>query len=294
MKNNPTAILCGDIHLREDVPICRTDNYWEAQWRKVRWLSALQEEMGCPILDSGDLYNKWKPSPYLLAQTIGCMPKRFYTVAGNHDLPQHNMELLDKSGINVLSAAKIIALHTERIFREKLKIDPAYYGSFPNEEKLNDVLIWHVMTFQGRRPPWPGCTDSNATKLLKKYPNYKLILTGHNHKPFVEEYKGRLLVNPGSMMRMSADQAEHKPRVYLWHAESNTVEPVYYPIEEDVVSREHLDLVEHREERMDSFISRLNLDTELGLSFQHNMEVFLHDNDIRSGVKDKIMGAIDG
>ena len=56
-----SAILCGDVHLREDSPICRTDDVWAAQWKKIDFISDLQKTHDCPVLCSGDLFDYWKP-----------------------------------------------------------------------------------------------------------------------------------------------------------------------------------------------------------------------------------------
>ena len=70
------------------------------------------------------------------------------------------------------------------------------------------------------------------------------------------KYKDRLLVNPGSITRQTADQAEHKPRVYLWFAETNSVTAEYLPIKTDVITKEHLEIKAERDMRMEAFISR--------------------------------------
>ena len=99
------AILTSDWHLREDTPICRTDNYWEVQWKKVDYISKLQKQYNCLVLHAGDLFDHWKPSPRLLREIILHIPDTFFTVYGQHDLPQHSLELTNKCGINVLQAA---------------------------------------------------------------------------------------------------------------------------------------------------------------------------------------------
>lgn len=292
-----TAILSGDWHLREDTPVCRIDvSFEEAQWRKVAFISDLQKQHDCPVLHSGDLFNHWKPSPYLLAQAMEYLPDQFYTIYGNHDLPQHNLELANKCGINVLAKAG------------KLTVLPgAHWGTFPgkvtdepadlilnvgNAEGKRNILIWHVMTYQGQKP-WPDCTDPISAALLRKYKDYDLILTGHNHKPFIEEYEGRLLVNPGSIMRQNADQLSYRPAVWLWYADTYRVVPVYLPIDNDVISREHLDEKKERENRLDSFIDKLNDDFEAALSFEENLELFSKQNDIRKSVMNIIYKSIE-
>jgi len=284
-----SAILTGDWHLREDQPVCRTDNHETAQWNKVDFINDLQKKYNCPILHSGDLFNHWKPSPYLLSKTIKHLPDQFWTIYGNHDQPQHNMELVYKSGINtLLTAGKLKLIHTCHWGEEPKETSVL----FPGVENDRNVLVWHVMTYQAKTP-WPGCVDPMAGKLLRKYPEYSLILTGHNHKAFVEEYEGRLLVNPGSLTRHKADQINHKPRVYLWYAETNTVEPVYLPIEPDVISREHIEVIETRNNRIDAFISQLDSEWEAAVSFEENLKRFFSHNDVRKSIKDIVMNAIE-
>ena len=151
------------------------------------------------------------------------------------------------------------------------------------------------MVWQGKRP-WPGCTDPSAVAVLKKYPEYDLILTGDNHKPFTEEYEGRLLVNPGSITRQSADQIDHTPRVYLYYASTNTVRPVFLPVQEgkEVISRDHIDRKEERTERISTFISRLGGEWEAGLSFEENLKRFFESNKVLDSVKQIVWDAVDG
>lgn len=290
-----TAILTADIHLREDQPVCRTDNYWDAQARKIKWLRDLQLEHNCPILDAGDLFNKWKPSPYLLQWAIKNLPQMI-TVAGNHDQSSHNQDLFEKTGLAVLEAAGVVTLAKPTWINVKGLQNMPIYGfpwgvelfrvedRYASKDPLKIALV-HTMTYKGR-VPYPGCTDPGASTLLDKMTGFDLIVTGHNHKPFVVEKDGRLLVNSGSLMRSTSDQADHEPRVYLWYAEDNHVEPVFVPIEKGVVSRDHIDVVEHREERMTAFVSRLNQDVEIGLSFERNMERYLAANRLRTRTRE--------
>ena len=183
-KKRPDGILTADWHLREDIPTCRTDDFQKAQWTKVKFIADLQKEYDCDVYHAGDLFNHWKPSPYLLSKAIEWLPDNFYTVYGNHDLPQHNLELANKCGINTLKAADLLTVLYEAHWGQEPKDDAAII--FGNGTKFRrEMLVWHTMNYQGRKP-WPGCTDPSSMKLLRKYPQFDLILTGHNHKPFVE------------------------------------------------------------------------------------------------------------
>jgi len=292
----PSAILTADWHLREDQPVCRTDDFWREQWNKVEFISELQEKYDCPVIHAGDLFNHWKPSPYLLSQTIERIPDSLWTIYGNHDLPQHNMELSIKSGVHTLNKAQV--LHTFSFIKELVKgweVDGIHWNEIPiDKTEVNEktrILVWHVMNYQ--KKPWPGCTDPMAGKLLRKYPRYNLIVTGHNHQAFVEEYEGRLLVNPGSLTRHAADQVDFRPRVYLWWEQENKVEPVYLPIKIGVISREHIKKVEERDGRIEAFISRLDEDWEATMNFEENLEQFAKTNKVRTKVMDIVYKAIE-
>jgi len=270
------AVLCADLHLRDDVPECRTDDFQAAQWRKVRFISMLCEKHNCPLVVAGDVFHHWKPSPGLLAKTIAEFPEDVLFIPGQHDLPQHSMELYDKSGCAVLERTP----WWRQLRSTGIKVDVLNFAGFPfggadNFSKLivgdADMLVLHLMVWY-RVVPFPDCTADSATALLRKIKGPKLILTGDNHQPFVVRENGRLLVNPGSMMRTTVAQIDYRPRVYLWDAEGNEVEAVYLPIEEGVVSRERADAEVAREGRVEAFVKRLQEDVESGLDYKKAVE----------------------
>lgn len=297
-RKSPTCIFTSDWHLREDQPVARLDNYWTHQWVKVQCIKNLQKKYDCDVIHAGDLFDHWKPSPFLLRQTILHLPDQFYTIYGQHDLPQHNLDLVNKCGINVLEAANKLGVLSEKWhieIKKDTEIMGIHWGQTPVGFINNGgkkVLVWHKMNYQGKKP-WPGCTDPMAASLLRKYSQFDLIVTGDNHKTFHEEYEGRLLVNPGSLMRMDADQINHKPCVYLWYAEDNSIQVIHLPIESNVISREHIEVKEQRDARIDAFVSRLDGSWEAKMSFEDNLEQFFKTNNIRESVKQIIYQSIE-
>ena len=293
-QNIPDLILCSDIHLREDTPVCRTDNYWERQWIKMDFIADLQKQYGCPVVCGGDLFHHWKASPYLLSETMLHIPKKFYSIAGQHDLANHSLSLFYKSSIHTLErAGKLVFLPRVHFGMSPEDFQDETSAGVEDWLGIEDkkILVWHKLAYQTE--PFPGATGGNALQLLKKYPQFDLILCGDNHVTFVEEYQGRLLVNPGSMMRMTAIQADHKPCVFLWYAESNSVVQVFLPIEEGVVSREHLAAKEQRNDRIDAFVNKLTGDYKTELSFEENLNLFFQTNDVEEDVKQIIYKAIE-
>ena len=292
------AILCSDIHLRDTIPECRTDDFLSAQKEKLQFLCELQKKYECPILHGGDLFHHWKPSPWLLSFALNNLPDNTIVIPGQHDLPAHNIDNINKSGIYVLASAGKIELLLDDVVTCHAK---SYVEGFPygaelqgaeNKGSSNIALIHHLV--YKSELPFPGADHKGGTakSIMRKMPNFKLIVSGDNHVSFTEEHNGRLLVNPGSMMRTTAAQVNHKPRVYLWNAESNTVIPAYFPIEKGVVSRDHLISIEEREERISSFVSRLRDDIEIGLSFEDNMKRYIASNKVSKAVQKEIWQCI--
>jgi len=287
-NKNPSDILTSDMHLREDAPTCFTGDWDQEQWKAVELVRGLQQQYKCPVIHAGDLFHHWKPSPSLLSQALWFLPGDFYTVYGQHDLPQHNWELRSKSGLNTLKVAGKLKVLNECHFGQEPK-----KGSLliPNGNPDRNILVWHHLTYI--TPPFPGATGGNAQAILKKYPQFDLIVTGDNHQSFYTEYEGRILVNPGSLTRQTADQIDFKPRVALWYAETNTIEWVYLPIQKGVITREHIAHKEERDARIDAFVSKLDGDWEAGMSFEENLEEFFNKNQVRDSVKQIIYKAME-
>lgn len=281
----PDLILTSDWHLREDTPVCFTGDFQKEQWDSVAFVKRLQENHNCPVIHAGDLFNHWKPSPWLLSYTITYLPKRFFTIYGQHDLPQHNWELREKSGIHVLSLAGELTVFAFGHYGQEFTGD----GTLGASGRI--ISVWHHLTYITK--PYPEATGGMAEGILRKYPKLDLLVTGDNHCSFSTEYKGRLLVNPGNLTRQVADQADYQPRVALWYAETNTIEWVNIPIQKGVISREHIDHKEQRDQRIDAFISKLNDDYEVGLSFEQNLNAFLEKNKIKEPVKELVFKAIE-
>lgn len=280
-------VLTSDWHLRETAPVCRTDDFWNAQWKKVGFIADLAEHYNCPVIHAGDLFHHWKPSPYLLAKAYETLPKDFWTVYGNHDLPQHSLELEDRSGIYMLKTAGRIKLLDGAHCRQDLSLENSIKG--PDGRRVGVI---HLGVWKGKSP-WPGCTNPTSQQMLEDNPDFDLIVSGDFHTPVVDELDGRLLVNPGSITRQTADQADFRPRVYLWLPQSNAAVPVYLPIEEGVVSRVHIAMTEERDSRLEAFISKLSEDWEVEMSFENNLRHFEQANNVHPSVMSIIQRAIE-
>ena len=322
------AILTADLHLSESTPVSRTDDYIAAQKKKLSFLRKLSKKNNhCPVLSSGDTFHHWKASPWLCSFAFDNLPSPMITVPGNHDLPEHSLELYEKSALSLLESVKssrldIRVLKPGALIIGKLTIIGMPFGELekfdPEEDadllfkathlasKQSDgynacitpwlerlpgyrrILMLHELTWPGSKPSWASSSYTDE-ELLERFGEYfDLILTGDNHSYFDSRADDVILVNPGSMLRITADQANYKPRCYLYYADANIVTPVDFPIEENVHSRAHVDKKKEREERIAAYIEKMSGGWELGLSFEKNLHAFFSENSTPKKVREII------
>lgn len=285
-RTSPDAILTSDWHIRSSKPTARTDDFMQAQFEKIKYVSDLQRKYDCDVIHAGDFFHYWKPSPGLLTDMIQRLPNRFLTIYGQHDLPGNNYDNHIKSGLNTLNAAGKVHI-----------LSGTHWGQEPKKSLTiggNDILVWHKLVWKNEEP-YPDVTrKSQSQRILNKYgDDFDLIVTGDNHKPFVDTGNNCVLVNPGSFTRQSADET-HRPRVYLWWADnSKIVVPSWLPYKEDAITRQHIERKEKEDKRIKAFVDRLNSDWDGVVSFEDNLEMFFEKNNISDSVKNIIYESLD-
>ena len=293
----PSAVLTADWHVRSSTPKCRTDNFLKAQECKVDFVVELAKKYDCPILIAGDIGDKDQWSNELLEWfTQILIDVNVIAIPGQHDLPDHSLKEIKRSGTGVLTASETIDVRDSTYVTIENDFNLI---SFPFSKPLRHfkinresgdypkVAMTHQMIVKNA-PLWKGQKDPKSRQILRRYPEYNLILSGDNHNAFRVKYKGRLLVNPGSLMRTNAAQVNHRPRVYLWYAKTNTVKPIYIPIKDGVISREHIEEKDEQKERMGTYVERMKADYDLSISFEDNLERRIKLDKVRKKVERKI------
>lgn len=308
-RNPPTKqdydlILAADLHLRDDCPACREpDEYFPAQERKLKFIHDLTLDNHATLLVAGDIFDQWKPSPWLISLAIRYLPQGTVVVPGQHDLPGHNLGELAKTGLQTLQEAGAVIILSggfRRVLAGPGAFRGAVYGYAYGEQAENTtnvnegmkILLWHRLVCAGKQP-WPDAGAETGPMLTKRLPGYDLIVTGDNHQQFVA---GAWLINPGSMMRMASDQADHEPAVYGWRQEDKSITRIPLPFEPGVVkaTKTRPEDKASRDERMEAYIVRAKKQYESKLSFEKNLEQHFATNKERPGVKTITWKAMQG
>ncbi|MFA5377458.1 MAG: metallophosphoesterase [Dehalococcoidia bacterium] len=291
-------ILSADWHLRDDTPRCRErDEYLAAQERKLKFIHDLCEENGAAFLVAGDLFDNWKPSPWLISLALRYIPPGTVVVAGQHDIPGHNLSEIGKTGLQTLAEAGVAIILSgglRRVLGHSNTCLGAVYGYSYGEQAQNPpkgdegvkILMWHRLTCL-KAQPWPGADAETSHAIQKDFSDYSIILVGDNHQQFsVKDGEGKWIVNPGSLCRMTSDQADFEPAVFGW-SEDETITRIPLPIEKGVVkiTKSNGKAKESRDARMEAYIKRAGRQLEDRLSFIANLKQHFKTNKETKGVE---------
>lgn len=287
-NKKPVAILTADTHLREDQPVARMDDYQISQFTKFEFLLKEAKRLKVPIFHGGDIFDKAKCSKGFENKIIDIINQyqvELNIIPGNHDLPYHKLSELDNSSLGILSRNNFV-----HVFQNEL--DKVYHFAFPS------FILGMVHTFLYKEKEDGISIDgkflgSKAKTFLKKHSECDVILSGDNHQHFIIEEKGRLLINPGSMMRMTANQEGFSPYfIILYEDQSYKVEE--FPFEVGIINRDHLEKKENYDERMEKFVSKISGEgEEISLSFTKNVYNYIEGNKVRKPVAEIIKEVIE-
>jgi len=294
-------LISGDWHLRERTPQARTDDYFAAQEKKVGWVLNLAQKREASILHAGDLINSEPPSRFVLRWFIQRMIDEefedFYTVFGQHEMLHHSLKSLNRTGLSVLDAAGTVKIvdSDENLWSfpsERVELIGCHWGQeIPRREKVKGwikILLIHRMIV--KQELWAGQTADYGKAFLMKHNEYDLIVSGDNHQHFMFQVGDRYLFNAGSLMRMKADQLDHKPCVGLYDTETKELEVVEVPCTpaEEVLSREHIEEVQRRDERRQLLVKSLKEGYKIALSYKNNLQGFFEKNKTKEEVRNLI------
>lgn len=240
-------IICAaDIHFRWTKPPSRIgtfEEFIETQFSKFEFmLNYCAENEGAVIIIAGDLFHQSTGCPsWMLSRLITLIKKyvrhddehEILAIPGQHDLPYHQLNLLNTSNMGVLLSAGVI--YSECPTSSAYAMFP--WGVEMHESKSNFAVTHRMVIESEKHQLYPHQTDAKGTitakELLSQFSCYNLIVSGDNHRPFAVEHGGRWLVNPGSMTRQRLGE-NHMPGFYVYNR--GNVERIEFPCEKNVLA----------------------------------------------------------
>ena len=104
------GIITADWHLRATRPRCRKDSDWMGSQRKVlRQIVDFSWDNDLDVFVVGDIFHSNSDASFeciwmvqRMAELLEKEDRSLYLLAGNHDLPFHNIDNLDRSAVGIL------------------------------------------------------------------------------------------------------------------------------------------------------------------------------------------------
>jgi hypothetical protein len=217
-------IACADLHFSDKQPTSHTASNWlDFQCEQLKQLAHIQSIYKCPILCAGDIFHRSTVSLELLNMVIDNLPRPFYCVPGQHDLPYHSEEQITKSayynlvkhnGIFDLSDSPEYIDNPKTGLQDTRVIGMPFGRDYPDLTTLNeqyepldyDVLLVHRYCYTPNNSPIPldKVSETDHAKSHYKHVNqYQLAIFGDNHISF----QVKNILNCGTFMQRNANDA---------------------------------------------------------------------------------------
>jgi len=293
-------LLCADMHIRFDISICRNSNFIDIQEQVLKQIVKIYKQNKCEnLIIAGDLLNKWNPNK---SQEIENLIFNIFKdvnvliIAGNHCLPMHNLENLNKSSLGVIcNFPNFHLLDNNPIEKDNYIIHGFSYNQEIKNIKSDKFNIAVIHKYCEPETLSEYINDGiTASYLLEKY-NFDLIITGDNHTGFIYDKDNRFVINPGCITRQVSDKKFYKPFIVLLDTENKKHEQIYLcDNNPEDVSDEHIEEIKIKEDRINSFIEKLKSQSKFDLDFINNMKLYILENKIEKEIEEMIFKIIEG
>lgn len=292
-------LLClSDCHLSSNNPIGRKDDVLETSLRKMNYVLECAKKEKAVIIQAADFLDSSR-SWILHSRLIDLFEKykeiEIFTIYGQHDMYMHSDESKPATSLGVL--IKTGYIHELDSMPININRDIHLYGcSFgeevpiPKYNNVDNILVIHSPI--ASVPLFKSQQYIPAMSFLKSHEKYKLILCGDIHQKFFFEYKGRYILNTGSMMRLEATKYNftHKPCFAIFDTVKDEVSWIEIPCSpvDEILSRKHIEDKDRSNDMLNEFVKTIKNTEFKGIDFHQNLNQYFLENKIRKEVRQAI------
>lgn len=291
------AIVVSDLHLSLKPPIARTaePDWFAAMARQLKELRELQQKKKVPILVAGDIFDRWNSPPELINFAMENLPYCF-TIPGQHDLPYHSYEDVEKSAYwTLVQAEKICHLDYRQVI-EDITVHPFPWGReiTPLESKHSGLQVALCHKYIWRKgSSYPNAPkESHVKSLSAQLAGYDVAFFGDNHKRF--QYEGPCnILNCGGFYRRHIDELDHKPTFGLLYPNGEIELQEVDVLDDKFINVSTLSKLAQQGLEMTEFLDELRKLGEQGLDFVSAVRRYIKDNNVFEGTAKVILEAIE-
>jgi hypothetical protein len=155
------------------------------------------------------------------------------------------------------------------------------------------VLLIHQSVWGSNATMPPGCDGITMKDLLKKYPDYDLIVAGDTHTPlFYGDKDGRKVLVPGCVTKQAADFKDIELFIYEYNKEGS-VTSIPLPVVDKIVNDKYLVEEHERDQRLEAFVESLKKTGGVTLDFKENVYKQMKKSGIKKQTEDIIRGLME-
>jgi len=272
--------------------------------RPLNEISALQRKFDCPVICAGDIFERWNSPPELINFALDNLPDDMYAIPGQHDLPLHRYDDIEKSAYWTLVQAEKIYHLEEDDLTNIASSELTLYG-FPYGKKVTPIsiqskflqiaVVHEYRCIKGKdflKAPGESYLCMNEKNLI----GYDVIVFGDNHQGFRKLVNvDSTIFNCGTLMRRKSDEIDYKPQVGLLlksGIEPYHVEPYYLDTSNDKCLEIQTETGIKASLDMKAFIKELEKLGDTDLDFYDAMKQYLKKNKVRESICSIILRAM--
>jgi hypothetical protein len=258
------------------------------------------------IVYSGDIFDTWKSSPELINFAIRHLPQG-YAIPGQHDLPLHNYQDINKSAYWTLVEAGVLwNLKPGHPVEAKGWQGVRLYG-FPWGHKVTPcasskkkaelyIAVIHAYCYAGPATTYPGANpEASVFHWSNKLYGYTVALFGDNHRGFLIQRKTApdecTIHNGGTFMRRKWDERDETPSLGLVYADGTMKR---YALEcNDQWTDTLRDVPEENHKGIEEFMEFLGRVKDQDLNFKESVNRFLDRKKITGELRRLILSSLE-
>lgn len=299
------AILVSDLHLQQRPPLARScePDWFDAMARPLAEIRGLLRKHKAPVIYAGDIFDRWNAGPEVINFALRRLPRGF-AVPGQHDLPNHDYDQMERSAYGTLVAADhLVNLPPGEPYEVApgLTVTGFPWGVDPHPHErpkgCTDITVAVIHRFIWTKGTgYPGAPEEAHLKAIRrKLKGYDVAVFGDNHKGFLVPDGPTKIINCGGMMQRKTDEADYRPGCGLLHYDGTITRHYFNTTRDVIIEYTEGESAVERLLDMSAFVGHLR---ELGeddeLDFRAAVTRFFAENDIDEQVKTIIREALDG
>ena len=293
-------VCLADTHLTDKQHRSRKDDCVKTQFDKLHYILSYAVKNADAILIAGDVFDKprnWILLPQIM-DIFGAYKIPKLCVIGQHDMYMYSKDNLYATNMGILKKAGLITVLSADPYK---LMNCNFFGMNWGEEEIPrppkyvpNILLVHAPIAE--TSIYPGGSYIDVLEFGKKCKGFDLVVCGDIHRRFNVIVGETRLLNPGPLMRRTAEEYNFKyvPGVWMYNTDDGDVDFIEIPYSSasKVLSRSHIEKDIETKEKYKTLIAEISKVKLTDVNLQQNIMVGLKKAKMSLKAKDIVMNLV--